>query len=264
MGWAMVWKKSRIDRSRPYGFLVIALLFAAHAARAQPPANPEPAQEDSSRDAKPPPTISGGQALDADQDESGKTGDRIFGVLPNYTTVEGAKRIQPVSTKQVFHMAAQDAFDPPVFPFVAATTWLAQVQGEESSWGRGPAAYVKRYATTFSDDAIATFMTTAVMPTLLHQDPRYFVLGEGSLWHRVGYAATRSFVTLGRSGQSQFNYSDVTGNAIAAGVSNLYHPAEDRSWSGTLTRWETQMMWDVLSDELKEFWPDIRRLIRRP
>ena len=63
---------------------------------------------------------------------------------------------------------------------------------------------------------------------------------------------------------SQFNYSDVTGNAIAAGLSNLYHPVDDRSWPDTLMRWETQMMWDVLSSELKEFWPDIRRRIRKP
>jgi hypothetical protein len=83
---------------------------------------------------------------------------------------------------------------------------------------------------------IATFMTTAVMPTLLHQDPRYFVLGVGGAWHRVAYAATRSFVTLDHSGHRQFNYSDVTGNAIAATAANLYHPVEDRSWSDTTTR----------------------------
>ena len=161
-------------------------------------------------------------------------------------------------------MAALDSFDPPVFPFVAFTSWLAQVQGQEASWGRGAAAYGKRYATTFSDDVIATFMTTGVMPTLLHQDPRYFELGEGRPWYRSGYAATRSLVTLSRTGHRQFNYSDVAGNGIAAAVSNLYHPSEDRSWSATLTRWGTQMMWDVLSDELKEFWPDIRRRIRKP
>ena len=184
-------------------------------------------------------------------------------MLPNYTTVEGAKRIQPVSTKQMFHMASLDSFDPPVFPFVAFTTWLAQVEGEEASWGGGVKAYEKRYATTFSDDVIATFLTTGVMPTLLHQDPRYFELGEGRAWHRAGYAATRSLVTLSRSGHSQFNYSDVIGNGIAASASNLYHPAEDRTVSATVSRWGTQMMWDVLSDELKEFWPDIRRKIHK-
>ncbi len=258
-------QKIRIQVLNPYGLLVISLLCASHAVNAQQAVAIQPAQQDSSKEAEPPPpTTSAGQSSETDRDDSGQTGDRIFGVLPNHTTVEGARHIQPVSTKEVFHMAAQDAFDPPVFPFVLFTSWLAQVQGEEASWGRSPAAYGKRYATTFSDDAIATFMTTAIMPTLLHQDPRYFQLSEGSPWHRAGYAATRSFVTLARSGNSQFNYSDVAGNAVAATVSNLYHPAEDRSWSGTLTRWGTQMMWHVLSDELQEFWPDIRRRVRKP
>ena len=210
-------------------------------ASAQQAANPQPAQQEPSEDAAKPAPTADAQPPSADV---GKTGERIFGVLPNYTTVEGAKRIQPVSSKQMFHMAAQDPFDPPVFPFVAFTTWLAQAEGEEASWGRGVAAYGKRYATTFSDDVVATFMTTGVMPTLLRQDPRYFELGEGSRWHRAVYAASRSFVTRGRSGKRQFNYSDVTGNAIASAVSNLYHPAEDRSVSDTVSRWETQMMWD--------------------
>ncbi len=60
------------------------------------------------------------------QDAAGKTGDRIWVGLANYTTVEGARRIQPVSTTDVFHIAAQDSFDRPVFPFVAFTTWLGQ------------------------------------------------------------------------------------------------------------------------------------------
>jgi hypothetical protein len=235
---AVLTQNIRIHLSGFCGILVISLLFASPAASAQQAANPQPAQQDSSKDSTPPPTTSGEQTpAGTNQDETGTTGDRIFGVLPNYTTVEGAKRIQPVSTKQMFHMAALDSFDPPVFPFVAFTSWLAGAQGEESSWGRGPSGYVKRYATTFSDDVIATFLTTGVMPTLLHQDPRYFELGEGSPWHRAGYAATRSLVTLGRSGHSQFNYSDVSGNFIAAAVSNLYHPAEDRSWPDTLARW---------------------------
>lgn len=229
----------------PYGILAVCLLCAASPVHAQDAATAEPS------------------AAATGQDEAGKTGDRIFGMLPNHTTVEGAKVILPVSTKQMFRMAEQDAFDKPVFPFVVFTTWVAQIQGDEASWGKGPAGFAKRYATTFSDDVVATFLTTAIMPTLLHQDPRYFELGEGGAWHRATYAATRSFVTRSPSGHTQFNYSDVAGNAIAAGLSNFYHPAEDRSWSATATRWGTQMMWDVLSDELKEFWPDIRRRIHK-
>jgi hypothetical protein len=230
---------------------------------ASQPAPQAPAPSEPGPQPATPPTGTPGNAPVTADDDTGKTSTRIFGVLPNYTTIEGARKIAPVSTKEKFHMAAEDAFDKPVFPFVAFTSWLSGVQGEESSWGNGPKAYAKRYATTFTDDVTATFMTTAVMPTILHQDPRYFQLGEGKTLHRAEYAATRSFVTFGRSGQSQFNYSDVTGNFIAAGAANLYHPAEDRSLTDTTLRWGTQMMWDVLSSELKEFWPDIRQKLHR-
>ena len=65
-------------------------------------------------------------------------------------------------------------------------------------------------------------------------------------------------MTRGASGASQFNLSEIGGNALAAGVSNLYYPAADRTLTSTLTRWGTQLMWDAVSNELKEFWPDIR------
>jgi hypothetical protein len=81
------------------------------------------------------------------------------------------------------------------------------------------------------------------------------------VWHRAGYAASRTFITRSRSGQTQFNLSGIGGNAAAAGVSNLYYPSEDRSLTQTLTRWGMQVMWDALSNELKEFWPDVRRKI---
>jgi hypothetical protein len=100
---------------------------------------------------------------------------------------------------------------------------------------------------------------TAIVPTLLKQDPRYFELREGSVWHRAGYAASRTFITKSRSGQNQFNLSGIGGNAVAAAVSNLYCPPEDRSSTQTLTRWGMQVTWDAVANNLKEFWPDIRR-----
>ena len=138
---------------------MIFALLATRFVSAQQETQPQQSSQDAQATAAP----EAGQPQAPAPDDTGKVGDRIFGVLPNYTTVEGAKRIEPVSSKQMFHMAAEDAFDKPVFPFVAFTTWLAQEQGEEASWGRGFRPYVKRYATTFSDDVIATFMTTAVI-----------------------------------------------------------------------------------------------------
>jgi hypothetical protein len=226
----------------------------------EPQAEPvEPPSSEAASSQVPPERVGDGPSRD--RDSQGDDKNRIFGVLPNYATVERNTNVRPVTTKLTFKMFALGSFDPYVFPFVAFTAGIAQLGNDEPSWGRGIGSYGKRYATAFSDNTIGNLMTSAVAPTLLHQDPRYFVLGEGSILHRAGYALSRSVVTRTRAGRRTFNLSEMGGNAVAAGISNAYHPPEDRTWSGTASRWGMQVMWDTLTNELKEFWPDIRRKI---
>ncbi|HWF39292.1 MAG TPA: hypothetical protein VG322_12270 [Candidatus Acidoferrales bacterium] len=87
----------------------------------------------------------------------------------------------------------------------------------------------KRFGESFADNSIGTYMTTAVFPSLLHEDPRYYQMGRGTFSHRALYAASRLFVTRTDSGERRFNYSESIGNAAAAAISNAYHPAEDRT-----------------------------------
>jgi hypothetical protein len=193
--------------------------------------------------------------------DAGATGDKrppasthMFGVLPNYTTVEEGGTTSRLTTKATFQMAALSSFDPYVFPFVGAVTFLNHAPGQ---------SYGRRYATSLADNSIGNFLTTAVMPSALGQDPRYYESGKGSLPRRLAYAASRSVITRGRSGQAQFNVSELGGNAIAAAVSNLYYTPSQRTVTGTLTRWGMQVMWDTLSNEMKEVWPDIRAKLHR-
>jgi hypothetical protein len=183
----------------------------------------------------------------------------MFGVVPNYSTVERNETVKPMDAKTAFRLTALGSFDPYVYPFVAFTAGLAELrQGSSNSQ-----SYEKQYATSFADNTLGNFMTSAIMPTLLKQDPRYFVLGEGTIFHRAMYALSRSAVTRNRSGQRQFNASEIAGNGIGAGLSNAYHPSEDRTMSGTMYRWGTQILWDTLTNEAKEFWPDIRQHIHK-
>ena len=175
--------------------------------------------------------------------------DHMFGVLPNYTTVEDGTIAPRLTTRQTFQMAALGSFDPYVFPFAGVVTAINHAPGQ---------SYPQRYATSLADNAIGNFLTTAVTPLVLGQDPRYFRSGHGSLARRAGYAASRSVMTRGRSGHPQFNVSELAGNAIAAGLSNLYYTPAERTVTGTLSRWGMQVLWDTLSNEMKEFWPDIR------
>ena len=210
---------------------------------------------------EPQPPVQAAAATDAQDAAPPKKPDRVFGVLPNYGTVEDAANAPAITTTATFRMAALNAFDPYVFPFVGATAAFAQLANHEQSAASGPRAYVIQYATSFADSSISSFLTSAIFPALLQQDPRYFERREGSGWRRAAYAASRTVITRGRSGEAQINLSGIGGNGVAAAISNLYYPSEDRAAVQTLVRWGTQVMWDAVSNELKEFWPDIRRKI---
>jgi hypothetical protein len=260
----------------PIGFFVLFISVCLHPLAGfgeplqypatQPSASALSKSETMMRDSADQSSQNGGSQSGSNQsgsDELGRKGDRLFGVLPNNGTVEGATKILPISNKEMFKIAAEDSFDPYVFPFVGATAGLAQLEGQEKEYGLNASGYGRRYAVALADNTIGNFLTTAIVPSIMHEDPRYFQLGEGGFWHRAGYAASRAFVTRTRSGRPQFNVAEIGGNGVGALISNLYYPSSDRTVSDTLTRWGTQVMWDLLADEMKEFWPDIRRRIHK-
>ena len=164
-----------------------------------------------------------------------------------------------MTAKAKFKLSADSMFDPVTFPFIGFEALIGQAQNSEPSYGQGFKGYAKRYGTSYADAGIGTTMTTSVFPTLLRQDPRYFQLGRGSIWHRMVYSVSRIFITRSDSGNHQFNASELVGNAVAAGISNAYHPKDDRSLSNTLSVWGTDIMWDTAGNVAKEFWPDVKR-----
>jgi hypothetical protein len=192
--------------------------------------------------------------------QSGTSNDRLFFALPNFLTVENAGQIPPLTTGQKFKVVARSTFDYVEFPWYGALAGISQAENSEPAYGQGATGYAKRYGTAFADGTIENFWTSAILPSALHQDPRYFQLGQGSIWHRTGYAITRIFVTRSDSGHSQFNASEMFGSAIAAGISTYtYHPQSERTLGNTASVWGTEVGYDALTFVLKEFWPDIRR-----
>jgi hypothetical protein len=185
--------------------------------------------------------------------------DRLFFVLANYTTVENTERFTPLSAKTKFLLSAKTMTDPVTVSLLGVIALMGQARNSDPTYGQGLQGYAKRYATVYADTGIGTLMTTSVFPTLLHQDPRYFQLGTGSKWNRVMYSVSRIFLTRSDSGNLQFNYSEVVGNAVAAGIANTYHPANQRTLGNTVGVWGNQIMLNTLCNVAKEFWPDIRR-----
>ena len=121
--------------------------------------------------------------------------DRLFFLLPNYLTVENSGKIPPLTTGQKFKLVALGTFDPVEFPYVGILAGIDQAENEDPSYGQGFKGYAKRYGVAFADTTVENFMVGAVIPSILHEDPRYFQSGKGGFWHRFGYAASRMILT---------------------------------------------------------------------
>lgn len=194
------------------------------------------------------------------QDPNASRNDRILWTLPNYLTVENSSSLPPLTVGQKFKLVAQGNFDPMEFAFLAVEAGVNQASNANPTFGQGLKGYGKRYALAFGDNTVENFTVGAIYPSFLHQDPRYFQLGKGSFLRRAKYAGLRVFLTRSDSGKTEFNFSEIFGAATAAGISNAYHPGP-RTLASNVDIWWTQIGWDAVSYELKEFWPDIHRYI---
>jgi hypothetical protein len=183
---------------------------------------------------------------------------RVFGVLPNYRTTEETGIYVPITSKQKLVIATKDTIDYPLFLLGGALAGIAQLADEHPLFGQGVVGFAHRYATSYADQAIGNYMTEGILPILFHEDPRYFRRGHGPKGKRAIYAATRIFVTKTDSGGTSFNFAEVVGNSIAAGVGNAYYPGERTLWDN-LSRLGQDLATDAISQVLKEFWPDIKR-----
>ncbi|MCU1263663.1 MAG: hypothetical protein JWO80_6548 [Bryobacterales bacterium] len=186
----------------------------------------------------------------------------IFFIIPNFRTSPELKQYKPLTTAQKFTIARQDTFDRGTFALAALFAGESQLSNSDPSFGQGVKGYAHYYVTSYADWAIGNYMTEAVLPTVLHQDPRYFRRGVGSGWSRLGYAVAQIFWTHTDSGGRQFNFSEIGGNATATAISMAYYP-DNRDVGDAVSKFGVQIGVDMTSNILKEFWPDVSRKFSR-
>jgi hypothetical protein len=152
---------------------------------------------------------------------------RVLGIIPNFyvSYVPDAVALTP---KQKFELAWRSSVDPFTFVSVGAIAAIKHSGNGLSGYGQGAQGYAQRYGASYGDVVIGTFLGSAIMPSLLKQDPRYFYKGTGTKRSRLLYALASPFICKGDNGRWQPNYSYVIGNFAAAGIANAYYPASDR------------------------------------
>jgi hypothetical protein len=187
---------------------------------------------------------------------------RLFWIIPNYRTFPALDHYKPITIMEKFKIARDDSFDRGTIALAAAFAGEGQLSNSNPSFGQRVKGYGHYFATAYADLVIGDFMTEAIYPSILHQDPRYFRRGTGSGWSRLGYATGQIFWTHTDSGGEQFNYSEIVGNSTAVAISAAYYP-EGRDVSSAVSKLGTQIGVDMVGNILKEFWPDIRRKFSR-
>jgi hypothetical protein len=205
------------------------------------------------------------QAVPQPDDSTEKQSNRILWIIPNYRAISAGVQLPRLSVKEKFVLATQDSFDYSSFVLAGMLAGYSQATNSTPEFHQGLAGYGRYYWHSFADEAVGNYFTEAIVPVIAREDPRYYTLGkeQGGFWHRTGYAISRLVVTRTDSGGSRFNTSEIVGNALGAGVSDLYYPRAERTLGQTADKWATQIGIDGIADILKEFWPDIRRGVLR-
>jgi hypothetical protein len=184
--------------------------------------------------------------------------------MPNYRAVSADTILPPLSPRGKFVLATHDSLDYTSGLFAGALAGWKYAERSYPEFHSEWAGYSRYLWRAFADQAIGNYFTEAIVPSVLHEDPRYYTLGHGSVFHRTEYAITRLVVTKTDSGKSRFNTSEILGNGMAASVSDLYYPSQERTFTKTTENWGTEVAADGIANVVKEFWPDVRRRFFKP
>jgi hypothetical protein len=182
---------------------------------------------------------------------------RILGLMPNYRAVSAGAIPPPATPGQAFKIATLNSFDYSSFVFVGITSALAEGTNAHTQLGKGMPGYGRYYWRGFADKTVGNYMVIFALPSVLHEDERYYAKGEGSILGRGIYASSRILITPDYHGHNGFNASEILGRGIAQGISLSYYPSKSQSAGSIASKYAYAIGRDALTNTFREFWPDI-------
>lgn len=177
----------------------------------------------------------------------------VLGFIPNYL-VTYYPHTAPLTARQKFQLTEKVVFNP--FTLGLTTGFVAgeQATGMYSGYGTEEKSFAKRFGAAYATLGVGAFVGDALLPSILHQDPRFYYKGDGSVGSRLLYAITRSVICKGDNGHWQPDFSAVLGHFAAGGIANLYLPQQNRNgWGVTLENGMIGIGFDAIANILQEF-----------
>lgn len=182
---------------------------------------------------------------------------RILGLMPNYRAVSAGEIPPPPTSREAFKIATQNSFDYSAFVFVGITSLLAEADNAHPQLGKGVPGFWGYSWRGFTDKTDGNYWVDWIMPTVFHQDERYYAMGDGPIAKRGVYAATRIVITPNYHGKNSLNASELLGRGIAEAISLTYYPSQTQTPSGFADKYAYALMRDALTNVFREYWPDI-------
>ncbi len=251
-------------RSYRYILLFVALAVSAATCLAQdkpdaptPKQAPDSTQQPASGASQ---DAAGSASTPADQPDQNPK--RILGIIPNFQTKDDTPQNQrPLTVKEKYILALHQTVDISAHLGNLFQAALQQASNAQPHFGQGWGPYAERFGAAEGDQVTSSFFIFGFLPQILHDDPRYFRKGRGSIWSRIGYSATRTVITRTDSGHPTFNVPQVAGQLFQQSISTAYYPPEDRTAGRVFQNWGTSLAYNSAYNVLKEFYPDFLRIV---
>jgi hypothetical protein len=176
---------------------------------------------------------------------------RVFGIVPNFYVVYSPEAVR-LSTRLKYKLALKLSVDPVTALGIAMLSGIGQAS-DSPNYGQGAKGFGQRFGANAADGFTNIMIGGAILPALLHQDPRYFYQGTGTKKSRAFHAFIHPFVCKGDNGRIQPNYSSMGGDLASASISNLYYPDSNRGATLVFQNFATSSGERMASALLQEF-----------
>ena len=184
---------------------------------------------------------------------------RTVGVIPAFNVSYRSDAVS-MTAGQKMRLAFRSSIDPVSFAAAFVVAGLHEGMDSDKGFGWGAEGYGKRSGAAYLDAFDGSIIGNGILPSILHQDPRYFRLGHGSTTHRILYSlATNVICKHDNTGKWEPNYSNVSGNIISGAISNLYYPSDGSGVGQTFTNGFIVTAEGGFGSIFQEFWPDVSR-----
>ncbi len=182
---------------------------------------------------------------------------RILGFMPNFRSVSGGAVPHPPGWKYNFKVATRQATDYSSFIFLGLTSLSAEGINSHPALGKGVGGFYAYTWRGFLDKTDGTYLQAWLLPSLLHEDTRYYALGHGSVLTRSLYVISRQGVTRTYGGRQTPNIAGLGGKVLTQYISRYYYPAGSTDFGVLATKFAYSAMRDIAFSSIREFYPDI-------